>query len=75
MKKKEMPDIKTEEERIHKSIEKLNKERVEIALKLKTELEVSWWKIILTLSARKINNQDSFYLLRNVLKYQRTECW
>lgn len=41
MKKKEMPDIKTEEERIHKSIEKLNKERVEIALKLKTELEVS----------------------------------
>jgi hypothetical protein len=37
-----MPDIATEKERINSEIEKLNRERVETALKMQIEVKV--WK-------------------------------
>ncbi len=42
LKKTEMPDIATEKERINSEIEKLNRERVETALKMQIEVKV--WK-------------------------------
>jgi hypothetical protein len=40
--KTEMPDIAAEKERINAEVEKLNRERVDIAVKMQTQVKV-WW--------------------------------
>ena len=42
LKRTEIPDVATEKERISAEIEKLNRERVDAALKMQTEVKV-WW--------------------------------
>ena len=42
LKRTEIPDVATEKERISTEIEKLNRERVDAALKMQTEVKV-WW--------------------------------